>query len=194
MSSYSRVDTIQRQLTPNRVKGGSSSGAKDASPIGRHQRRDQSSPEPSGDSESTTDDDDEDDEDQFHHSKSIAAKEIPSNEYCATAQADLPARSKPLIASPKKFGLVGGMHRKPSTLKETPFVKSPSPVGKQYTGFEANTAGESQTSKGRDLTNPNSPVRAKSKLGFIGGGNKGSQANNRRADDGEKNFVLPQER
>ena len=86
------------------------------------------------------------------------------------------------------------MHRKPSLLKETPFFKSPSPAGKQYAGSEADTAGGSRSSIERDLNCPISPMKAITKLGVIGGRNKGSQTRDRLADLGKEKPVLPRER
>ena len=124
----------------------------------------------------------------------MTAKESFSNEYYSTAQADSPPRSKPSTASSKKLGLVGGTHRKPTTLKKAPSVESPSPAGKQSPVSEADMVGGFRSSVERHLTNSTSPVKTKSKLGFIGGRNKGSQARDRLAEIEEKKPILPRER
>lgn len=139
-------------------------------------------------------DDEEDDDVHVHDSNLGAAGKDSSNQYRSTPHADSPSRSKPSSASPKKLGLVGGMHRKPSFLKATPFLKSPSPAGKRYAGSETDPAGGSRSCTEQDLNYPKSPMKTKGKLGTIGGRKNGSQARDRPADVEEKYPVLLRER
>ena len=190
---WNYVYIIQRQATPNCIKGDSSPRPKSVSPVEAHRPGAWSSPDPSRDSNATTDDD-EHEEHQVRYSGLRAETESPVNEYRATLQAESPLRSKPSLAGPKKLGLVGGMHRKPNLSKDNDSIKSTSPAGNQYAGSEADTAGRSRSSIERDSNYSNSPMRAKSKLGFIGGRNKGTQARDQLAGIGEEKPALPRER
>lgn len=172
------------------MKGSSSSRAKNANSVDRYQRKAQSSPELSRQSNASTDDD----EDDVQKSGSMAVGKDSKNQYRSIPQADSPSKSKPSSASPKKLGLVGGMHRKRSFLNETRSPKSPSPANKRYAGSDTDPAGGALSSTDRDLNYPKSPMKAKGKLGTIGGRNKGSQARDRAAHVEEKSLVLLRER